>query len=306
MEIALAITLTIITAATPLLFAAMGELVTERAGVLNLGVEGMMLTGAVAAFAGAHITGYTPAGILVGALAGLLMSLLFAVLTLHLLANQVASGLALTLFGVGLSALIGRSLVGVPIEPLPSLAVPFFSDLPLIGPWLFNFDLLIYLSLVSTGLVSWFLYRTRAGLVLRAVGENHHSAHVLGHRVRRVRYLAVGFGGMMAGLGGAYLSLALTPLWAENMTAGRGWIALALVVFATWKPWRVLIGAYLFGGVTILQLHAQALGIALPAQFLSMLPYLATITVLVLISADAKRLRSNAPASLGRVFHPDT
>lgn len=306
MDIAIAITLTIIAAATPLLFAAVGELVSERAGVLNLGVEGMMLTGAVAAFAGTHLTGHTAIGIIAGAAAGMVLALLFAILTLHLLANQVASGLALTLFGVGLSALAGRSLVGVPIDRLPPLPIPILSDIPIIGQLLFQHDILIYASVGSVVLVTWYLYRTRSGLILRAIGENHDSAHVLGHKVRRVRYLAVLFGGLMAGLGGAYLSLALTPMWAENMTAGRGWIALALVVFATWKPWRVLAGAYIFGGVTILQLHAQALGVGIPSQFLSMLPYIATIVVLVLISADARRLRLNAPASLGKAFHYET
>lgn len=304
MEILSLVLMSVVAAATPLLFAAIGELVTEKSGVLNLGVEGMMLVGAVVGFAVTASGGGALLGVPAAAAAGAAMAALFALLTLNLLANQVATGLALTLFGIGLSALVGRGFIGVPLDGLPPLAIPGLSGLPLIGPLLFGQDALVYLSFVAVAAVAWFLRRTRAGLILKAVGENPAAAHRLGHSVLRVRWLAVLFGGAMAGIGGAYLSLAYTPLWAENMTAGRGWIALALVVFATWRPGRVLLGAYLFGGVTIAQLHAQSAGVALPSQFMSMLPYLATILVLVLISRDAARIRLNAPASIGKVFHP--
>lgn len=304
MDIFSMILMSIVAAATPLLFAGLGELVTEKAGVLNLGVEGMMLMGAVIGFAVTAVTGTAFLGVPAAALAGAALAGLFALLTLNLLANQVATGLALTLFGIGLSSLIGQDFVGTPLDRLPQLDIPGLSTLPVIGPVLFGQDALVYLSLLAVGGVSWFLARTRAGLVLKAVGENPAAAHRLGHSVLGVRWLAVLFGGAMSGIGGAYLSLAYTPLWAENMTAGRGWIALALVVFATWRPGRVLLGAYLFGGVTIAQLHAQSAGIDIPSQFMSMLPYGATILVLVLISRDATRIRLNAPASIGKVFHP--
>ncbi len=300
-----AVLITVVGAATPLLFAALGELVTEKSGVLNLGVEGMMLVGAVAGFATAIGSGSIVLAIVVAALAGAGMALLFGVLTLTLLANQVATGLALTMFGIGLSSLIGQDFVGTPLPGLDKLYIPGLTDLPVIGPLLFGQDALVYLSFAAVLGVSWFLYRSRGGLVLRAVGENHDAAHAIGYPVVRIRYLAVLFGGAMSGLAGGYLSLAYTPMWAENMTAGRGWIALALVVFATWKPGRVLLGAYLFGGVTILQLHVQGFGIAAPSQLLSMLPYVATILVLVLISRDSIRIRLNAPAAIGKVFHPD-
>ncbi|MDR6770140.1 ABC transporter permease [Azospirillum sp. BE72] len=292
-------------AATPLLFAALGELVVEKSGVLNLGVEGMMLVGAVCGFAVTIQTGSAVTGFLVAALAGAATASLFAVLTLFLLANQVATGLALTLFGVGLSALIGQGFVGIPLEGLPKLYIPGLTDLPVVGQALFGQDIMVYLAVAAVPLVHLFLYRTRAGLVLRAVGENHTAAHALGYKVLRIRFLAVLFGGAMAGLGGAFLSMDYTPMWAENMTSGRGWIALALVVFATWKPVRAMLGAWLFGGVTILQLHVQGLGIDVPSQLLSMLPYLATVLVLVLISRDVARIRLNAPACLGKLFHPD-
>lgn len=296
--------LSVISASTPLLLAALGELVVERSGVLNLGVEGMMLVGAIAAFAVGVTTGNWFFGVLAGAIAGSLLSLLFGFLTLTLLANQVATGLALSIFGVGLSALMGANFVGTPFEGLPKLDIPGLSTMPVLGPLLFGHDLLVYLSFVMVVAVAWFIFRTRPGLILRAVGENHDAAHSIGHPVILVRYLAVLFGGAMAGLGGAYLSLAYTPMWAENMTAGRGWIALALVVFSSWKPERALIGAYIFGGVTMLQLHIQGIGVNIPSQVLSMLPYLATILVLVLISKDSARVRLNAPACLGKVFHP--
>ena len=296
--------LTVITASTPLLFAATGELVTEKSGVLNLGIEGMMLIGAIAAFAVASSTGSGLLGILAGAAAGTLMAGVFAFLTLTLLANQVATGLALTIFGVGLSALIGASFVGFALKPLPQLAIPGLSEIPVIGPILFGQDVLVYLSFVMIFAVGWFLSRTRPGLVLKATGEAHDSAHALGYPVIAIRYAATLFGGAMSGLAGAYLSLAYTPLWAENMTAGRGWIALALVVFATWRPGRLVFGAYMFGAITILQLHAQGWGIDIASQFMSMLPYLATIVVLVLISRDKTKIRLNAPQCIGKMFHP--
>ena len=303
-DVLVPVLLTVITASTPLLLAATGELITEKSGVLNLGVEGMMLVGAIAAFAVASATGSGLFGILAAAAAGTAMALIFAVLTLSLMANQVASGLALTIFGVGISALIGADFVGFAIDPLPSLSIPGLSAIPVIGPILFGQDALVYLSLAGVAAVAWFLARTRAGLVLKAVGEAHDSAHALGYPVIRIRYAATLFGGAMAGLGGAYLSLAYTPMWAENMTAGRGWIALALVVFATWRPGRLLLGAYMFGAITILQLYAQGAGIEIPSQFMSMLPYLATVLVLVLISRDRSKIRLNAPACIGKVFRP--
>lgn len=299
------ILLTIITAATPLLFAALGELVTERSGVLNLGVEGMMAVGAVCGFAAAHVSGQPAVGILAAAIAGALMATLFAVVTLIFVANQVASGLALTLFGLGLSALIGDAYVGIPGLGLPKLAIPGLSDLPLVGSIIFGEDPLTYLAILLAIGVSWFMFRTRAGLILRAVGDNHTSAHSLGYNVIRVRFMAVIFGGACAGLGGGYLSLVYTPQWTQNMTGGRGWIALALVVFASWLPSRIVIGAVLFGAVSILQLHAQAIGVGVPSQFLSMLPYLTTVIVLVIISRDRTLLRVNTPACLGQSFVPD-
>ncbi|PIO99049.1 putative glucose ABC transporter permease protein TsgC13 [uncultured Pleomorphomonas sp.] len=300
-----AIILTVITAATPLLLAATGELVVEKSGVLNLGVEGMMVMGAVAGFAVTVSTGSPLLGIVGGAVAGVLTSLIFAFVTLTLVANQVASGLALTLFGLGLSGLMGESFVGQPGIKLQSLDIPGLTTLPFVGKILFGQDILVYLSFAAVFGVAWFLNRTRAGLILRAVGDNHASAHALGYSVIGVRYVAVMFGGAMAGLGGAYLSVAYTPLWVENMTAGRGWIALALVVFASWMPWRAAIGAYLFGAVTVLQFHAQALGIGFPSQFLAMLPYLATVIVLVAISGNRRATLFNTPSSLGKSFVPD-
>lgn len=292
-------------AGTPLVFAALGELVTEKSGVLNLGVEGMMLVGAVVAFIVAATTKVPWLGVAAGMLAGAALSLIFAVVTLTLQANQVASGLALSLFGVGLSAFIGLDYVSIVIEPIKALTISGLSDLPIIGPLLFGHNPLVYLSLVLFVAIQWFLYRTRAGLVVRAVGESPQSAHAIGYPVVRIRYLAVMFGGACAGLGGAYLALAYNPSWTEGMTAGRGWIALALVVFATWRPWRVLAGAYLFGGVTLAQFQAQAMGIDVPSQYLSMLPYVATIVVLAIISRDVAVIKLNAPASIGKPFHPD-
>ncbi len=304
MEILVPTLLTIMTAATPLLFAAIGEMITEKSGVLNLGVEGMMLVGAVAAFATVHHTDSATLGILAGILAGVGMATIFAMLVLGLQSSQVATGLALTIFGIGLSALWGHSLVGIAYDGLPKLPVPFLSEVPLIGPLLFRHDILVYGSFVVVVAVAWFLGYTRPGLILRAVGDSHDAAHAIGYPVLRIRFLAILFGGAMAGIAGAYLSLAYSPLWIENMSAGRGWIALALVVFATWRPGWVLVGAYLFGGITILQLHAQAQGIGIPSQVMSMMPYLATVVVLVLISRDQNRIRRNAPACIGKPFHP--
>ena len=295
--------LTIVTAATPLVFAAVGEVVVEKAGVLNLGVEGMMIIGAIAAFGTAISTGNEVLAILAGAGAGVLLAVIFGVLTVYLQSNQVATGLALTIFGLGLSALIGHSYVGKTFGGLAKLYIPWLSDIPVIGPVLFGHDALVYLSVVSVAIVAWVLTRTRTGLLIRAVGENHDAAHSIGYSVTMVRMGAIMFGGAMAGIGGAYLSVAYTPLWVENMTAGRGWIALALVVFASWKPWRAFFGAYLFGGITIIQLYAQGMGVEVSAQFLSMLPYIATIVVLVVISRDSARARLNAPACLAKNFH---
>lgn len=305
MDLTQAIILTIMTAATPLLLAAIGELVVERSGVLNLGVEGMIIMGAAVAFAVAKISGNPYLGALCGALTGAAFSLLFGFLTLTLVTNQVATGLSLTILGLGLSGMIGESFVGQAGVSLNEIAIPVLSSIPFIGPLLFNQDIIFYISILLIFGVSWFLFRTRAGLRLRAIGDNHHSAHALGTPVIRTRYLAVMFGGACAGLAGAQLCLVYTPQWVENMSAGRGWIALALVVFGSWRPLRVLAGAYLFGAVTIGQLHAQALGVAIPSQFLSALPYLATIVVLVLISRNRRLTLMNTPACLGQGFVPD-
>jgi simple sugar transport system permease protein len=291
-------------AATPLIYAALGELITERAGVLNLGVEGMMLVGAMSGFAVGVSSGSLLLAFLAAAGAGVLIALLFAVLTLSLQTNQIATGMALTLFGIGLSAFAGRGFVGLPIARVPAVHIPLLTNLPVLGPLLFHYDPLVYLAVALCALIAWLLKRTRAGLRLRAVGEAPAVAHALGEPVTRIRYLAVLFGGAMSGIAGAYLSTALTPMWVEGMSAGRGWIALALVVFGTWKPWRVLGGAYLFGAVTVLQLYAQGLGVHIPSEFLSMLPYVATIVVLVVICRDPKTILLNQPASLGRSFHP--
>ncbi len=305
MEITEAILLTIATAATPLLIAALGELVVERSGVLNLGVEGMMVMGAVSGFAVAQLTGSPWIGMIAAVIVGALFSLLFGLLALTLVTNQVATGLALTLLGLGLSGLIGESFVGQAGIKLPSLHIPGLTDLPLVGKLLFGGDPIFYLSILLTIGVIWFLFKTRAGLTLRSVGDSHTSAHALGIKVIRFRYLAVMFGGACAGLAGAHLSLVYTPQWVENMTAGRGWIALALVVFSSWRPLRLVAGAYLFGAVGILQLHAQAMGFGIPSQLLSALPYLATVIVLVLISGNRRLTMMNTPASLGRPFVPD-
>ncbi len=293
----------LIVAATPILLAAIGELVVEKAGVLNLGVEGMMITGAICGFAVAVETQNPALGFIGAALGGAALSLIFGFLTQYLLSNQVATGLALTLFGLGISALIGQAYIGVKPPITADLDIPLLSDVPVIGPILFQHNLMVYLSLGIVAGVWYLLKYTRVGLVLRAVGENHDAAHALGYKVVRIRMLAIAFGGACAGLGGAYLSLIRVPQWTEGMTAGAGWIALAIVVFASWKPWRVLLGAYLFGGITVLQLNLQAAGLKIPVEYLSMSPYLITILVLVIMSADRSRAALNAPAALGRPFH---
>ncbi|MGB3814105.1 MAG: ABC transporter permease [Shinella sp.] len=300
-----AILLTVITAATPLVLASLGELVSERAGVLNLGVEGMMVMGAVLAFAATQATGSPYIGILAGIACGALFSLLFGFLTLTLVANQVATGLALTILGLGVSGQIGEPYVGMSGIKLQPIVIPLLSDIPFLGPLLFKQDLIFYLSIALVFGVNWFLFKSRAGLKVRAIGDSHASAHALGIHVIRTRYLAVMFGGACAGLAGAQLSLVYTPQWVENMSAGRGWIALALVVFASWRPWRLLAGGYLFGAVSISQLHAQALGLGIPSQFLSALPYAATVIVLILISHNRRMTLINTPASLGKPFVPD-
>ncbi|MCA8882225.1 MAG: ABC transporter permease [Rhodobacteraceae bacterium] len=293
-------------AATPILLAAIGELVVEKAGVLNLGVEGMMITGAICGFAVAVETGSPTLGFAGAALGGAALSVIFAVLTQLLLSNHVATGLALTLFGLGFSALIGQGYVGVKPPSTPQINLGVLSDIPFLGPVLLSHDLMVYLGLALVAAVWAVLKFTRTGLILRAIGESHDAAHALGYKVVRLRFLAILFGGASAGLGGAYLSLVRVPQWTEGMTAGAGWIALALVVFGAWKPWRVLLGAYLFGGVSVLQLNLQAAGLKVPVELLSMSPYLITILVLVIMSADKRRAALNAPAALGRVFHATT
>ncbi|MGH8384334.1 MAG: ABC transporter permease [Pseudomonas sp.] len=285
---------------TPLLLVALGELICEKSGVLNLGQEGMMLFGAVIGFIVAFNSGNLWLGVLLAMLAGMLLSSLFALVALVFNANQVATGLALTIFGVGLSSFVGASWVGKPLVGFEPLAIPYLSEIPLIGRMLFAQDLLVYLSFALFALVAWAVLKSRLGLIIQAVGENPDAASAMGLPVLGVRALAVLFGGAMAGLAGAYLSLAYTPMWAENMSAGRGWIALALVVFASWRVWRLLLGAYLFGLASILHLVAQGLGLAIPSSLLAMLPYVATIVVLVLLSRDKVRTRLYAPVSLGQ------
>ncbi|MFQ3210732.1 ABC transporter permease [Candidatus Njordibacter sp. Uisw_039] len=300
-----AILLTIITASTPLLLAAIGELVVERSGVLNLGIEGMMVMGAVCGFAAAHVTGSAWLGVIAATFAGIATSLLFGLLTQTLMTNQVATGLAITLLGLGLSGLIGSGFVGLPGVKLANVSIPWLSDLPYVGRLVFGQDPLVYISIALTVGVAYVLNHTRVGLIIRAVGQNHASAHALGYRVIAVRYACIAFGGATSGLAGAYLSLVYTPQWIENMTAGRGWIALALVVFSTWLPARLAAGAYLFGGVWILGLYAQGMGVGIPSQLLSSLPYVATILALVIISTNRRLSLINTPASLGQGFVPD-
>ncbi|MCU0818002.1 MAG: ABC transporter permease [Beijerinckiaceae bacterium] len=291
-------------AATPLLIAALGEHVVERAGVLNLGVEGMMIVGAACGFAAAVLTDSSVLGLLAGGFAGMLLALVFAGLAIGLATNQVATGLALTILGLGLAGLIGAPFVGQPRPPIPPIALPILSDIPIIGPAFFRADPIFYLSVMLVIAVAFVLNRTRAGLLLRAVGENHASAHALGVPVRRIRLYAILFGGLMAGLAGAYLSLIYTRFWSPGMTAGRGWIALALVVFAAGHVWRLMAGAYLFGGLTVAQLHAQAGAIGLPSQLLSALPYIMTILALLVLAVSGRR-GSGAAGSLGQPFVPE-
>ncbi len=288
--------------ATPLLFAALGELVVEKSGVLNLSVEGMMALSAAIAFmvtlqSGSHLVGF-----IAGAASGALLSAVFAVLVLGFMANQVAAGLAVGILGLGLSSLLGRSFEGATLLGIDKIAIPLLSEIPVLGKILFTQDIVVYVGIAATGLVAWFLYRTKAGLTLRVIGENPNTAHALGMRPVGVRFLAILFGGVMAGFAGAYASTVLTPLWSQDMIAGRGWIAVALVVFGTWRPGRVAVGAYLFGAVSLLGLALQAMGIGIPAQFMTCLPYVLTIVVLVAISADKVRVRLNAPAALGESY----
>lgn len=294
-----------IAAATPLVFAGLGELVAERTGVINLGVEGMMLVGAIAGFAfAAQYEASVFSALIIGGLAGMIMALIFAFFTLSLSTNQSACGLALTIFGIGISAFIGQNYVSMALPGLQSLNIPILAEIPFLGPILFQQNYVVYLSILAFFAIWYVLAKTRLGLLLKAVGESPESAHAMGYNVLAIRYGAVLFGGAMAGIGGAFLSTVYTPMWIENMVAGRGWIAIALVVFAVWKPTRLMLGAYLFGGVTILQFHAQAIGLNIPNEFLSALPYVATIIVLVVISRDKKLLKLNLPASLGKTFTP--
>ncbi len=293
-----------VSAGTPLMLAALGLLINEKSGVVNLGAEGMMLVAAIIGFATTVHTDSVMLGFIAGAAAGAIMAAFFALLTVWLGTNQYASGLALALFGGGVSAYIGMDYTAYSLQSA-EFSIPYLSSLPFFGQAFFRFHPMVYLSLLLCGGLIWFLYKSRAGLVLRAVGESPASAHALGYKVRHIRLLALMFGGACCGLAGAFLSLVYTPLWVEGMVSGRGWIALALTTFATWRPARVLIGAYLFGGVTILSFHAQGLGVEIASQLLSMLPYLATILVLVLISSNANWIRLNMPASLGKPFHPE-
>ena len=303
--IAISIFVTVVGAATPILLAALGELVVEKSGVLNLGLEGMMLIGAVTGFAVTSVAGSALVGVLAAMIAGMLAALLFGYLTITLTANQVATGLALTIFGIGLSSLVGEGYVGKTVDIFDSVFPAALADHP-IWRLIFGYSPIVYFSLAMTVAVAWFLKRSRAGLILRAVGESDSSAHSIGYSVIGVRYAAVAFGGAMAGIAGCYYSLVLTPMWAEQLTAGRGWIALALVVFSAWRPWRLLLGAYLFGAVMTLELHAKAAGFTLVApEFLAAMPYLATILVLALISLR-KTGGSQAPACLGNPFKPST
>jgi len=291
-------------AGTILAIAGIGLLINERAGIINLGAEGMMLVAAIAGFATAVTTGNDWLAFGAGAVAGALMAAAFGVLVIWLNTNQVASGLALSLFGAGFSAFVGIGYVQGKLGERPQFSVPFLADLPFVGPAFFRQHPMVYIAIGLVLATAWFLYRSRAGLVLRAVGESPESAHALGYPVRRIRMAAVMVGGALCGVAGVYISVVYTPLWVEGMVAGKGWIALALTTFATWRPARILLGAYLFGGVTMLQFHLQGQGVEIPSQFLSMLPYVATIVVLVLISRNAAWIKTNMPASLGKPFFP--
>ena len=293
-------------AGTVLALAALGLLINEKSGIVNLGAEGMMLCAAVAGFAAVVHTGHDSLGFLAGMVAGGVLAALFGVLVIWLNTNQYATGLALSLFGAGFSAFVGVPYVQAKLPERTAYAVPGLADVPFIGPALFQQHPMVYVAMgLAVGLV-WFLLRSRVGLILRAVGESPESAHALGYPVRKIRLAAVVAGGALCGLAGAYISVIYTPLWVEGMIAGKGWIALALTTFATWRPARVLLGAYLFGGVTMLQFHLQALGVDVPSQFLSMLPYVATIAVLALISRNPRWIRLNMPASIGKPFFPGT
>lgn len=300
----LPLVLATLVAGTPLVYAALGELVTERSGVLNMGVEGMMVTGAVVAFAVTLWTGNLWLGVLAAMAASSLLALVFAVLAVSLRANQVAVGLAMTIFGTALGTYLGKPFVGMALVTDASSAAGGFAQLPVVGPLFTAVHPLVWLSWILFAAVWWFLSRSRGGLVLRAVGESPTSAHAIGYPVVRIRYLATLFGGAMAGIAGAYISTVYASLWTEGLIAGRGWIAVALVVFATWRPERAFAGAYLFGGATMAQLFAQSAGIGVPSELMSALPYLATIVVLVLISRDAALMRLSVPASLGKPFTP--
>lgn len=289
-------------ASTPILLAALGELVVEKAGVINLGIEGLMLIGAVIGFATASSLKITFLGFFAAAIASIIATMIFAFLTQTLKTNQVATGLALTIFSIGLSSLIGKPYIGVPIERLSIIKIPFLHKIPLFGKFLFQHDFIVYFSIAMIFLVHYFLKKTKFGLILKAVGENHTAAYNMGYSVVKIRYLAIAFGGAMAGIGGAYISLFYTPHWAEEVTSGRGWIALALVVFATWKPYNVMLGSYLFGGILLAQLYLQGLGVGISPSLMSMLPYSATILVLAIISSDKNRIRLHVPACLGKTF----
>jgi general nucleoside transport system permease protein len=291
-------------AGTVLAIASLGLLINEKAGIVNLGAEGMMLCAAIAGFAAVVHTGSDVAGFAAGMAVGALLAAIFGVLVIWLNTNQYATGLALSLFGSGFSAFAGISYVQAMMPARQTYAIPVLSDLPFVGPALFRHHPLVYLTVLFALALIWFLYRTRGGLILRSVGESPESAHALGYPVRGIRLLAVVVGGALCGLAGAYLSIIYTPLWVEGMVAGKGWIALALTTFATWRPARVLLGAYLFGGVTMLQFHLQGIGVEVPSQFLTMLPYIATIVVLALISRNPAWIRINMPASIGKPFYP--
>ncbi len=294
---------TMVAASIPVLLAALGELVVEKSGVLNLGVEGMMIIGAVCGFITIVHTGSPLLGVLASIIAGGVLALLFGVLTQILHSNQVATGLALTLFGLGLSALLGQNYAGIKPPNFPKPELGFLSDLPIFGQLFFKYDYLVYVAFLLVIGVSYVLNRTRSGLILRSIGENHDAAHALGYHVIRIRLAAIVFGGGCAGLGGGYLAMIRVPQWTEGLTAGAGWIALALVVFASWKPYRVILGAFLFGGVTLLQLNLQAVGVKLNPAYLSMAPYIITIIALVVISGTSSKFATLAPGSLGKLFH---
>jgi simple sugar transport system permease protein len=293
-----------IDAGTAIALASLGLLLNERSGIVNLGAEGMMLVAAVAGFATVVHTHDNLAGFVAGAVAGAALAGVFGLLVIWCNTNQYATGLAASLFGSGVSAFVGVPYTQESLGERPSSAVPVLSELPWIGPALFRHHPLVYLPVLLAIGLTWWLFRARSGLVVRAIGESPETAHALGYPVRRIRLACVAAGGALCGLAGAYTSIIYTPLWVEGMTAGKGWIALALTTFATWRPMRALAGAYLFGGVTMLQLQLQGQGVNIPSQFLAMLPYVATILVLVIISRNPALIRANMPASIGKPFYP--